>query len=103
MVFADQLADTSAYVEHIYYIDTYTADEKVVTFSLTSLLDVLQVTLPCEKFLRNQCRHTFKSSECGYSGGETECNKTLQRCRELDNNSRYGGFPSIPIRRIWVG
>lgn len=50
---------------------------------------------PQQRILKNQCRFIFKSTECGYSGGETSCNKTLLRCRELSNSSRYGGFPGV--------
>lgn len=103
MVWANQLSDPDAYIEDIYYIDSYTADQKDVAFTLKSKFDVLEVTLPARKYSRNYCGWKFKSAECGYSGGETECNKTLTRCRELSNQTRFGGFPSIPQRRIVVG
>ena len=38
------------------------------------------------------CRWRFKSTECGYSGGESTCDKTLPRCRVLGNSERWGGF-----------
>jgi phage-related protein len=39
------------------------------------------------------CRwRTFKGSQCAYAGAETECNRTLTRCRELNNSHRFGGF-----------
>ena len=43
------------------------------------------------------CQFAFKDSRCGYSGGETVCDKTLKRCQALSNVTRFGGFPSIPI------
>jgi len=101
-VWANDLADTSNYIEDIYYIDSYVADQNNVTFKLTSKYDVLNLELPTRKYSRNYCCWKFKSDECGYSGGETECNKTLTRCRELGNQQRFGGFPSIPTRRIYT-
>ena len=102
-VWANQLADADAYIEDIYYIDSYTADQNNVQFSLTSKFDVLDLELPARKYSRNYCGwKEFKGPECGYSGVETECNRTLARCRELGNQKRFGGFPSIPSRRIFV-
>ena len=101
-VWADNLADPNMRTDFIYYIDSYTADEKNVTFILSSRFDVLDLELPARKFSRNYCSWKFKSPECGYAGVEGECNKTLQRCRELSNQLRFGGFPSIPSRRIYV-
>lgn len=101
-VWADKLADPGARTDFVYYVDSYTADEKNVTFILSSKFDVLDLELPARKFSRNYCSWKFKSLQCGYAGAEGQCNKTLQRCRELSNQLRFGGFPSIPSRRIFV-
>lgn len=103
MVWADQLGDPDAYIEDIYYIDSYVAGQYNAEFVLTTKFDVLDLELPVRKYSRNYCAWKFKSGQCGYSGGETECNRTLQRCRQLGNQLRFGGFPSIPSRRIFVG
>ena len=101
-VFADVLEDADAYIKHVYYVDSYTADQLSVEFILTSKFDVLEVELPARKFSRNTCSWKFKSTECGYAGAETECNKTLARCRVLENSSRFGAFPSVPSRQIYT-
>ena len=103
-VWLDHLDDTDAYLEDIFYIDNYTADQFNVVFTLLSKYDVLDLNLPSERYSRNYCRYKlFKGTECGYSGAETTCNRTLQRCREIGNTGRFGGFPSIPQRRLIVG
>lgn len=103
-VWADQLDDTSAYIDDIFYIDAYTADQNVVQFTLTSKVDVLGVELPVRRYSRNYCSWKFKSTECGYSGAETTCKKTKQDCKEVKNNyARFGGFPSIPSNRVYLG
>lgn len=38
------------------------------------------------------CQWKFKSAECGYAGAATTCDKTLDRCRELGNSNRFGGY-----------
>jgi len=101
-VFADLLSDASAYRDDIYYILSYAVSESVAEFELTSRFNVLQVQLPGRVYLRNHCKWDFKSARCGYSGPETECSKTLTQCRIYANELRYGGFPSIPLKRLYV-
>jgi lambda family phage minor tail protein L len=100
MVWANQLSDVNAKIDDIYYIDTITANQAVAEFTLTSKFDVLNVDLPGRRYSRNYCAWKFKSTECGYGGAETSCNKTFQRCRDLSNQERFGGFPAIPMRKV---
>lgn len=103
MVWANQLADASAYLRDTYYIDSYSADEERVEFALSSKYDVLELELPARKYMRGYCSWKFKSTECAYAGEETTCNKTLQRCKALSNELRFGGFPSVPSDRVIAG
>jgi lambda family phage minor tail protein L len=105
LVWANQLADADAKMVDTFYIDSYSADELNVSVVLSSKFDILDVTLPAGKYLRNNCRWKFKGTECGYpvGGSAKSCNRTLARCQELSNSVRYGGFPSIPMNRIFIG
>ena len=53
------------------------------------------------------CRwKVFKGTECGYSGGETWCDRTYARCLVLGNTDNFGGcrwLPSIINKEIWWG
>jgi phage-related protein len=91
------------YVKHTFFIDNYSADENTVEFNLSSSFDVLDVTLPNRKYMRNFCSWKFKDANCKYAAGETSCNKTLTRCRALANQINFGGFPSIPSKGIYIG
>lgn len=102
MIFADKLDDPSAKVVDSLYIDSYACNESAVEFSLATKIDVIELPLPSRKYLRTHCGFVFKGSECAYAGAETECNRTLQRCKELSNQVRFGGFPSIPFTNIYV-
>jgi lambda family phage minor tail protein L len=102
MVWLNQLADPDAFMDDIFYIDNYSADQNNVEFTLTGKFDVLGVDLPARRYSRNYCAWKFKSTECGYAGSETTCNKTKQRCKQLNNYQRFGAFPSVPTRRIYV-
>lgn len=101
-VWADQLSDPDAYIDDVFYIDNYTADQSNVEFTLTGKFDVLGVDLPARRYARNYCVWKFKSAECGYAGAELTCDKTQQRCKQLENYQRFGGFPSVPTRRIYI-
>lgn len=101
-VWRGYLDDETVSIEDIYYIDSYISDMKNVSFTLTSKFDLLDVEIPFRKYSRTYCAWKFKSTECGYSGGESTCNRTLQRCRELENVLRFGGFPSVPARRLFI-
>jgi len=103
-VWANQLADANAYIEDVFYIDSYTADQDNVSFTLTTKFDVLDVELPLRRYSRNYCNWKFKGIECGYAGSDTACNKTKQDCKNNKNNyARFGGFPSIQSNRILLG
>lgn len=97
MVFANLLNDPDAYVEFSNYIDSYTSNVKDVVFNIMSKFDIVGVVVPGRIYLKSHCQWIFGSDECGHTiVGEETCNKTRSRCRELNNNRRYGGFPSAP-------
>ncbi len=52
------------------------------------------------------CSWIFKGTECGYTGAQTECNKTYERCVALSRTDYFGGFrffPAIEEREVWWG
>ena len=51
---------------------------------------------PKDTFSRVSCRHDFKSRECGYTGSETECNRTMDDCIARSNEANFGACPAIP-------
>ena len=57
---------------------------------------------PVDRIMKALCRHKFRSTKCGYSGGETWCDKTLTRCRVLNNSDAFGGFPGVGSGAIIV-
>lgn len=101
LVWANELDEADAYLDEIYYIDHYEANAKDVTFTLTSRFDVLEQSIPAAVYTRTICRYPeFKGPECQYAGGETSCNRTFQRCKELQNTKHFGGQPATPAERI---
>lgn len=99
-VFRGGLNDPDSNMTDTYYIDSAALGEKVVKFTLTSKFNVQTINLPLRSYRRDMCTWEFKSTECGYSGAETSCNKTINQCKSYGNDHRFGGFLSIPRRVI---
>ena len=103
LVWANQLADTDANLQFIFYIDSYTASQEIVEFTLSSKYDIIDLALPNGIYNRNYCRWKFKSTECAYAGAQVTCDKRKTTCKVLmENISRFGGFPSVPTNRIFT-
>ena len=98
-VMYDLLEDSTAYVDAVYYIDSWASDQDDVSFTLTSKFNLLGVELPLRTYSRNYCSWTWKSTECGYSGDGEYCGRIKQGCKSLSNYDRFGGFPSLRPKR----
>lgn len=54
----------------------------------------------------SSCQWPFKGVECAYSGVETWCDKSHDRCSALGNAMQFGGFrflPAVMEKEIWWG
>ncbi len=94
VVHAGHLDTAVPELEMQFQILSVTANAQWITFTLGAPNPMLQ-RCPRHRFLQDFCRWKFKSPECGYSGPQTSCNKTLAQCRAYGNEKRFGGFPSI--------
>ena len=97
-VWLPTIADTTAFISDVLRISNTVVTDTEAKFTLSSELDVLEIRLPRRALTRTFCRFRFKSALCGYVGVETECDKTLNRCRELVISRRFGGFPATPLQ-----
>lgn len=84
-----------AEIEENFIVTGSSADNMWVTLTLGT--DFSQSKrFPPIRVMKDYCPFKFKGVECGYKGRENQCNKTLKRCRELNNSVRFGGEPTIP-------
>lgn len=88
------LDDPNPVVSHDFILIQPKTDINYATFTLGAP-NPYKKRFPLHRMLKNNCRFKFKGTLCGYTGTETSCNKTLTRCRELNNSTRYGGFPGV--------
>lgn len=94
VVHSDLLSEAAA-MEEEFEIMGCTISGTWIDFSLSARY-VFGDRFPLFKYKRNFCRWQFKGTECGYSGVDTTCGRTLIACRDKSNIGRFGGFPSIP-------
>lgn len=55
---------------------------------------------------KHSCPWPFKGDLCGYSGSETYCDQTFERCTYLSNTDNFGGdlyLAEIAEKQIWWG
>lgn len=95
VVHSEHLDLATPEIEEYFMIKKTNTDAQWVTFALGPDFTMTR-RLPERKYMKNFCPFKFKGIECGYNDTETECNKTLRRCRELKNSVRFGGEPGIP-------
>jgi lambda family phage minor tail protein L len=99
----DHLDDPAVKYQEIFYIKKWSINQKTVTFYLNNLSDILRIKLPLRVVIATHCEYPeFRGDECGYAGAEITCNRTLQRCRELNNVERYGGCPSAGRKPMFL-
>lgn len=90
-----------AEVEESFVIMGTEATAQWMTFTLGSEFSFTR-RFPLVRMMKDYCPFKFKSPQCGYTGREMQCNKTLSRCRELRNSVRFGGEPTIPQGGVYV-
>ena len=98
--------DYTAFLTEKMYVDGVTSTDEVVTFSCKSKFVIKNIVLPNRKYSR-ECVWTYLGDECDPdsnidSGTYPTCDYSLVQCRERDNDDRFGGFPGIPKRGIYV-
>lgn len=79
-------------------------DEQRATFTIANEF-VAWAKKPLRK-ITGSCQWQFKGAECGYSGDQTWCDKSYDRCAGLGNTSSFGGFrfvPALKKKEIWWG
>ncbi|HSW39594.1 MAG TPA: hypothetical protein VLL97_08905 [Acidobacteriota bacterium] len=97
---------------YVFQISHVTVDALWVTFTL-SAMNPYKRRFPQHRVMKDGCRFVFKGQLCGYTGNETECDRTLKRCRELtridpatglevSQSERFGAFPGVGLGGIVV-
>lgn len=86
--------DEPAAYEETMKISSISYDDSWIEIKLSADY-VTSFRISAKIFKRDFCDYQFKGIECGYNGSELLCNHSLKRCRELENETRFGGEPTI--------
>ncbi len=112
LVFLEHLGDYDGHLTHIFYVSGYQADASVVTFQLTSKMNILDVSIPRYSFARSFCQWRYKGLGCYLADGSVPtgfdpddpdtCNRSLTDCERHHNQKRFGGWPSVPSNKTVI-
>ena len=93
VVNTEHLAEDYSDWTTVYTIRGHQDDDETVTFEIGAP-NLYSEPFPDRRYLP-VCDVAFAGPECGYAGDESECDHTLARCRELGNETRFGGSPGM--------
>ena len=70
-------------------------DYESASVDIETVLGGYEIQAPIMKY-RTTCQvRRFKDCRCGYTGEETKCDRTFDRCKELGNEANFAGFPQM--------
>lgn len=76
-------------------------DRQYITFHLGTEYSS-RTRRPKERYMKNNCPFQYKGVRCGATAEQTSCNHTLTDCRLRNNSERFGGFPGIDQKGVYV-
>lgn len=99
-------ANYRAVIKEKFYVDSTTTTENVITFTCKSKFNIKNVKIPRRTYGRDCQWETFGSPPCNADSAQVAswvtCDRTIHDCRLRQNTKRFGGFPSVPRRGIYI-
>lgn len=91
----------TAEMEAHFVVQKCTVNQQYITFTLGSEYSA-RTRRPLNRYMKNNCPFKYKGLRCGATSSLTTCNHTLQDCRTRKNSKRFGGFPGIDQKGVYV-
>jgi hypothetical protein len=76
-------------------INSFKINDKFIKITVSSNLSNWNKQIPF-RTTSALCYKVFKSTLCGYTGAQTLCNRSWDRCNVLGNTDNFGGFKFMP-------
>jgi len=95
------IASTTPELEEEYVVISTMADQQYITFTLGNEYSA-RTRRPLNRYFKDFCPFKYKGLRCGYNGNLADCNRTLADCRLHGNSTRFGGFPGIDQKGVYV-
>lgn len=101
VVNTENLNSVEAELEESFVVQKTSVAEDFVTFTLGAEYSS-RTRRPLNRYMKNNCPFKYKGVRCGYNGNIPTCYHTLVDCREHDNSKRFGGFPGIDQKGVYI-
>ncbi|MBQ0066786.1 MAG: hypothetical protein KBS60_01170 [Phascolarctobacterium sp.] len=95
------LASATAEFDDEYVVINTKENYQYINFTLGNEYSA-RTRRPLDRYFKDFCPFKYKGIRCGYCGDKATCNKTLLDCREHGNSARFGGFPGIDQKGIYM-
>lgn len=93
--------DEDADLEEMFSVKHTVCDQDKITFTIGSSYPMAS-RRPLDRFMKNNCPYVYKGIRCGYNGTLTTCTHTLTDCRKHSNSKRFGGYPGIDQKGVYL-
>lgn len=101
VVNSNNLQSSEAELEEIFVVQKTSIAEDFVTFTLGAEYSA-RTRRPLNRYMKNNCPFKYKGLRCGYTGDMATCDHTLVACRAHNNSTRFGGFPGIDQKGVYI-
>ena len=91
----------AADLEEYFVVTACKIDEQWIEFTLGNGYSA-KTRRPIDRYMKNNCPFKYKGLRCGYNGGRPTCQHTLADCRAHGNSRRFGGFPGIDQKGVYI-
>lgn len=91
----------AADLEEHYTVLDCKVDEHWIDFTLGNDYSA-RTRRPLDRYMKNNCPFAYKGLRCGYNGNLSSCAHTLADCRSHNNSRRFGGYPGIDQKGVYV-
>ena len=92
---------TDAELEERFKVNHCTVEQNFITFTLGTGYS-LSTRRPLDRYLKNSCPFVYKGLRCACTSSLTTCGHTLTECRARGNSARFGGFPGIDQKGVYL-
>lgn len=101
VVNSENLNSNEVELEESFVVQKTSVAEDFVTFTLGAEYSA-RTRRPLNRYMKNNCPFKYKGIRCGYNGDSNVCYHTLVDCRNHDNSKRFGGFPGIDQKGVYI-
>lgn len=101
VVNSENLNSTEPELEERFIVQKTNVAEDFVTFTLGAEYSS-RTRRPLNRYMKNNCPFKYKGLRCGYNGSNPNCTHTLTDCRAHNNSKRFGGFPGIDQKGVYL-